>query len=135
MDSLEEELIALSTSLGSPSKKAVDSSAISIEEEAPHEEDGWLEVGRKNRMVMTRTVSCARKLLRILLSLRQTKTAESPMTRIFGGKFRSTVRVPGQKDSSVIEDWRSLQLDIQVRINWHANDKANLLYLLCSAIR
>ena len=36
------------------------------------------------------------------------------MTRIFGGKFRSTLRAPGQKDSLLVEDWRSLRLDIQV---------------------
>jgi len=34
---------------------------------------------------------------------------------IFGGKFRSTVRTPNQPDTVTIEDWRSLQLDIQVR--------------------
>jgi ubiquitin carboxyl-terminal hydrolase 10 len=34
--------------------------------------------------------------------------------RIFGGKFRSTVRAPNQPDVVKIEDWRSLQLDIQV---------------------
>ena len=36
--------------------------------------------------------------------------------RIFGGKFRSTVTVhaPNQPDTVNIEDWRSLQLDIQV---------------------
>ncbi|KAJ7729486.1 hypothetical protein B0H14DRAFT_3169205 [Mycena olivaceomarginata] len=56
------------------------------EEEAPPEtEDGWLEVGRKNRPVVTKTV----------------KSAESPITRIFGGRFRSTLRAPGQKDSSL----------------------------------
>lgn len=38
------------------------------------------------------------------------------MTRIFGGKFRMTLKVPGQRDSAVVEDWRSLQLDIQVGI-------------------
>ena len=36
------------------------------------------------------------------------------MTRIFGGKSRSTLKVPGQKDSAVLEDWRSLKLDIEV---------------------
>jgi ubiquitin carboxyl-terminal hydrolase 10 len=35
--------------------------------------------------------------------------------RIFGGKFRSTVRAPNQPDTVAIKDWRSLQLDIQVR--------------------
>jgi ubiquitin carboxyl-terminal hydrolase 10 len=39
--------------------------------------------------------------------------------RIFGGKFRSTVRAPNQPDSITIEDWRSLHLDIQVRIPSH----------------
>ncbi|KAJ7792833.1 hypothetical protein B0H14DRAFT_3498749 [Mycena olivaceomarginata] len=69
------------------------------EEEAPPEtEDGWLEVGRKNRTVVTRTI----------------KSAESPITRIFGGRFRSTLRAPGQKDSVIVEDWRSLRLDIQM---------------------
>ena len=49
----------------------------------------------------------------------QVKTAESPITRIFGGKFRSTLRVPHQKESVVFEDWRSLRLDIQVRWCFH----------------
>ena len=35
--------------------------------------------------------------------------------RIFGGKFRSTVLTPNQPDTVAIEDWRSIQLDIQVR--------------------
>ena len=34
--------------------------------------------------------------------------------RIFGGKFRSTVHAPNQPDTVNSEDWRSLQLDIQV---------------------
>ncbi|KAG2151544.1 hypothetical protein DEU56DRAFT_908388 [Suillus clintonianus] len=61
------------------------------------QEEGWLEVGKCNRTVLTRS----------------TKTTDSPITRIFGGKFRSTLRVPHQKDSVVFEDWRSLRLDIQ----------------------
>jgi len=44
---------------------------------------------------------------------RTAKSVESPITRIFGGKFRSTLRAPHQRDSVVVEDWRSLQLDIQ----------------------
>ncbi|KAF8467097.1 hypothetical protein DFH94DRAFT_639094 [Russula ochroleuca] len=40
-------------------------------------------------------------------------SVESPLMRIFGGKFRSTVRAPNQPDSITIEDWRSLHLDIQ----------------------
>jgi ubiquitin carboxyl-terminal hydrolase 10 len=34
--------------------------------------------------------------------------------RIFGGKFRSTVRGPDRADTFTIENWRSLHLDIQV---------------------
>lgn len=48
------------------------------------------------------------------LYLEQIKAAESPITKIFGGKFRSTLRAPGQKDSVIVEDWRALRLDIQV---------------------
>ncbi|KAF9472886.1 hypothetical protein BDN70DRAFT_432967 [Pholiota conissans] len=44
---------------------------------------------------------------------RTNKATESLITRIFGGKFRATLRAPGQKDSVVIEEWRSLRLDIQ----------------------
>ncbi|KAF7341183.1 Ubiquitin carboxyl-terminal hydrolase [Mycena venus] len=117
LDTLEEELLAVVTALSPPSASAsskrtnanVNASAGGSgravveerEEEAPPEaEDGWLEVGKKNRTVVTRTI----------------KTAESPITRIFGGKFRSTLRAPGQKDSVIVEDWRSLRLDIQVRL-------------------
>ena len=35
--------------------------------------------------------------------------------RIFGGKFRSTVRTLSQPDFVTVENWLSLQLDIQVR--------------------
>ncbi|KAF8471367.1 hypothetical protein DFH94DRAFT_674368 [Russula ochroleuca] len=40
-------------------------------------------------------------------------SVRSPLVRIFGGKFRSTVRAPNQPDTVTVEDWRSLQLDIQ----------------------
>ena len=45
----------------SPSGKATSSKAVGSvevrEEEEPPQEDGWMEVGRRNRMVVTRTVS------------------------------------------------------------------------------
>jgi len=41
------------------------------------------------------------------------ESIESPLTRIFGGRFRSTIRAPNQRDTVTTEDWRSLQLDIQ----------------------
>ncbi|KAJ7792837.1 hypothetical protein B0H14DRAFT_3115102 [Mycena olivaceomarginata] len=81
LNTLEEELLAVAAGLSPASAPA----------------SKRLEVGRKNRTVVTRTV----------------KSAESPITRIFGGRFRSTLRAPGQKDSVIVEDWRSLRLDIQ----------------------
>jgi hypothetical protein len=43
------------------------------------------------------------------------QSIESPLTHIFSGRFRSTVHAPNQPNTVTIEDWRSLQLDIQVR--------------------
>ncbi|TNY20337.1 hypothetical protein DMC30DRAFT_256078 [Rhodotorula diobovata] len=60
-------------------------------------DEGWNEVGSKGRVATTRT----------------TETKESPLTRIFGGKLRSVLRCPGQKDSVTIEPFQRLQLDIQ----------------------
>jgi len=92
LDTLEEELLTLSSSLNPQAPAPQNGSAATN-----NTQDGWLEVGKRNRTVHTRT----------------TKTVDSPITRIFGGKFRSTLRVPHQKDSVIEEDWRSLRLDIQ----------------------
>ncbi|KIJ59679.1 hypothetical protein HYDPIDRAFT_177724 [Hydnomerulius pinastri MD-312] len=96
LDTLEEELLSISSSLspkaenGHANSEAQNGNAI--------QEDGlWLEVGKRNRTAVTRT----------------TRSTESPITRMFGGKFRSTLRVPHQRDSVMFEDWRSLRLDIQ----------------------
>ncbi|KAF8967294.1 hypothetical protein BDZ97DRAFT_1938213 [Flammula alnicola] len=104
LDTLEEELLSILHTVNPPKQSKAASSAAagasSVEEKeeaAPPEDDGWLEVGKRNRMVVTRTI----------------KATESPITRIFGGKFRSTLRAPHQKDSVIVEDWRSLRLDIQ----------------------
>ncbi|KAF9447579.1 cysteine proteinase [Macrolepiota fuliginosa MF-IS2] len=98
LDTLEEELLYIQNSLAPPSKTAVKEQHVEEKEEMePPEEDGWLEVGKKNRTIVTRTI----------------KAVESPITRIFGGKFKSTLKAPGQKDSVLVEDWRSLRLDIQ----------------------
>lgn len=96
LDTLEEELLSIVSSL--QSKPAVEQThSESSHGDAAGEGGPWLEVGRRNRTAVTRTV----------------KAAESPITRIFGGKFRSTLRVPHQKESVIFEDWRSLRLDIQ----------------------
>ncbi|KAI0345391.1 cysteine proteinase [Trametopsis cervina] len=87
LDTLEEELLSLSSS--NHSKQA--------EEGVDQGGDGWLEVGKRNRAANTRGG----------------KGAESPITRIFGGKFRSILKAPHQRDSIAVEEWRSLRLDIQ----------------------
>ncbi|KAI0080532.1 cysteine proteinase [Panus rudis PR-1116 ss-1] len=93
LDTLEEELATLQSTL-QPSKPAPATDTPIVESGTADE--GWLEVGKKNRTVITRTI----------------KSVDSPITRIFGGKFRSTLRAPHQKDSVTIEDWRALRLDI-----------------------
>ncbi|KAJ3784246.1 hypothetical protein GGU10DRAFT_33639 [Lentinula aff. detonsa] len=119
LEGLEEELTALMDTLtrgvssdsgleGKGKKKGAltkgKAAVEETEEDAPpeSEQDGWMEVGKRNRTVVTRTI----------------KSTDSPITRIFGGKFRSSLRVPGQKESAIVEDWRSLRLDIQ-RDNIH----------------
>ncbi|KAG6875966.1 hypothetical protein C0992_001648 [Termitomyces sp. T32_za158] len=105
LDALEEELVAVVQALsGSPpiAKKAkakAKKSENGVEEREVEEEkeDGWLEVGKRNRTVITRTI----------------KAVDTPITRIFGGKVRSTLKSPSQKDSTTIEAWRALRLDIQ----------------------
>jgi ubiquitin carboxyl-terminal hydrolase 10 len=61
-------------------------------------EDGWMEVGHKQKAAITRSSGAV--------------ATESPITRIFGGKIRSEWRVPGNKNSVTLEPYQSLQLDI-----------------------
>jgi len=54
---LEEELLLIANAI-SPNKASKAGVPVEErEEEGPPEEDGWMEVGRRNRMVVTRTVS------------------------------------------------------------------------------
>ncbi|KAL9126886.1 MAG: hypothetical protein Q9217_004144 [Psora testacea] len=62
------------------------------------EDSGWLEVGPKQRAAITRSSGAI--------------AAESPITKIFGGKLRSELRVPGMKNSVTLEPYQPLQLDI-----------------------
>lgn len=61
-------------------------------------DSGWLEVGPKQKAAITRSSG--------------TITTESPITKIFGGKLRSELRVPGMKHSVTLEPYQPLQLDI-----------------------
>ncbi|KZP17414.1 hypothetical protein FIBSPDRAFT_934093 [Athelia psychrophila] len=94
LDTLEEEMLSLANTLSPPVR---DAEATKEGEEHGPEDDGWLEVGTWNRMVTTHTI----------------RTAESLITRMLGAKFRSMLRAQ-QKNSSTIEGWRTLQLDIQI---------------------
>lgn len=62
------------------------------------QDGGWLEVGPKQRAAITRSSGAI--------------TTESPVTKIFGGKLRSELRVPGMKSSVTLEPYQPLQLDI-----------------------
>ncbi|MCJ1259744.1 hypothetical protein MMC24_007583 [Lignoscripta atroalba] len=59
---------------------------------------GWLEVGPRQKAAVTRSSG--------------TIATESPITKIFGGKLRSELRVPGAKNSVTLEPYQPLQLDI-----------------------
>ncbi|KAH9972228.1 hypothetical protein BJV77DRAFT_1154981 [Russula vinacea] len=88
LDALEEESLALLASI-SGHKLAAAAPGV---EEREMSQSGQIDVGRRSLKV---------------------ESVESPLTRIFSGKFRSTVRAPNQPDTVTIEDWQSLQLDIQ----------------------
>ena len=59
---------------------------------------GWHEVGPKQKASVTHSSGAI--------------VTESPVTKIFGGKLRSVLRVPGMKDSVTQEPYQPLQLDI-----------------------
>ena len=59
---------------------------------------GWHEVGPKQKAAITRSSGAI--------------TTESPITKIFGGKLRSELRVQGMKNSVTLEPYQPLQLDI-----------------------
>ncbi|KAK9239980.1 hypothetical protein V1525DRAFT_354794 [Lipomyces kononenkoae] len=58
--------------------------------------DGWLEVGKNHKVVVTRTTS----------------VALSPITKIFGGQFRSVIHAAHQKPSVTLDPYQHVQLDI-----------------------
>ena len=64
LDTLEDELLSLLTSV-SPQPNAQTLNRIEEREDEAPKEGGWMEVGRKNRTVLTRTVKdpslCAQK--------------------------------------------------------------------------
>ncbi|KAK2745621.1 hypothetical protein FQN55_006111 [Onygenales sp. PD_40] len=94
----EECTLALkqATPTGSDVPTPVEIDFVSVDSEPSVE--GWLEVGHKQKPAVTRSSGHI--------------AAESPITKIFGGKLRSEFRVPGNKNSVTLEPYQSLQLDI-----------------------
>ncbi|PVH71479.1 cysteine proteinase [Cadophora sp. DSE1049] len=70
----------------------------SVQGSVSGKENGWLEVGPKQKAAVTRSSG--------------TIATGSPLTKIFGGNLRSELRVPGLKDSVTLEPYQPLQLDI-----------------------
>ncbi|ODQ53174.1 cysteine proteinase [Saitoella complicata NRRL Y-17804] len=111
LDGLHEEFISAMKSIPTTIERYVDDDDITHEAYVPfadglgqemrvekvESEDGWLEVGKKQKTSVTRTQT----------------VVETPITRIFGGKLRSVLKVPGQKASVTLEPYQPLQLDIQ----------------------
>ncbi|KAI9834477.1 MAG: hypothetical protein M1826_002631 [Phylliscum demangeonii] len=60
---------------------------------------GWQEVGPRQKIAVTHSSGDI--------------VMESPVTKMFGGKLRSELRVPGLKNSVTLEPYQPLQLDIQ----------------------
>jgi ubiquitin carboxyl-terminal hydrolase 10 len=57
LDTLEEELLSIANAISPSSKISKAGAPIEErEEEEPPEEVGWMEVGKRNRMVVTRMV-------------------------------------------------------------------------------
>src|ERR1700759_3649490 len=70
-----------------------------VSERSNSVDSGWLEVGPKQKTAITRSSGHP--------------TGDSPISKIFGGKLRSELRVLGMKNSVTLEAYRPLQLDIQ----------------------
>ncbi len=87
---------AIATPTNRPSSPT--SEATSVQGSISSKENGWLEVGPKQKAAITRSSG--------------TIHTGSPVTKIFGGNLRSELRVPGLKDSVTLEPYQPLQLDI-----------------------
>lgn len=82
----------------------------SVQGSVSGKENGWLEVGPKQKAAITRSSG--------------TITTESPVTKIFGGNLRSEFKVSGNKDSVTLEPYQPLQLDIGAQ---HVNNIVDAL--------
>ncbi|KAF2400486.1 cysteine proteinase [Trichodelitschia bisporula] len=81
-----------------PSSEESSAVASPVSEKATIGDNGWLEVGPKQKAAITRSSGHV--------------VTDSPISKIFGGKLRSEFRVPGLKNSVTLEPYQPLQLDI-----------------------
>lgn len=96
-DECVKSMKSSSPNASSDASTPMDGIVSSVSETGPGPENGWLEVGPKQKAAITRLSGAI---------------AESPVTKIFGGKIRSELRVPGMKNSVTSEPYQPLQLDI-----------------------
>ncbi|KAI1751692.1 hypothetical protein F4782DRAFT_503929 [Xylaria castorea] len=101
LQALDNECTHVMRQLNESSAGTISSTATSTGASTPTNGiDGneWLEVGRKQRAAITRSSGLP--------------TASSPISKVFSGQLRSTLRVPGLTDSVTFETYQPLQLDI-----------------------
>ena len=99
LEELHEECVqAMRSSSSANSGASTPIGSHSNMSEATGNDGGWMEVGHKQRAAITRSSG--------------TILTESPVTKIFGGKLRSELKVSGNRISVTLEPYQPLQLDI-----------------------
>ena len=94
----EECALAMRSGSSVNSGTTTPTGSISNLSEIPDTESGWMEVGHKQKAAITRSSGAV--------------LTESPVTKIFGGKLRSELKVAGNKNSVTLEPFEALQLDV-----------------------
>lgn len=94
LEGLHDECVEIIKSQGPAAQK----NSAELSSNGATADDGWLEVGPKQKSSETRDAG--------------EKDTSSPITKIFGGNLRSELRIPGRMDSVTLEPYKPLQLDI-----------------------
>lgn len=98
LEGLHDECVQVLRNVPGSANQGGSHAPSSPDKSSENAENGWLEVGPKQKAAVTRSSG--------------TIVTESPITKIFGGKLRSELRVPGLKNSVTLEPYQPLQLDI-----------------------
>ena len=97
LEQLHDECVKVINSLPISALEAAEPMSPSSERSSATD-DGWQEVGPKQRAAITHTSGHTYN--------------DTPITKIFGGTLRSELRVPGKKNSVTFQPYQPLQLDI-----------------------